>query len=81
VLGSVGHGRRSFLFIAAASCLVDWITGMTWALVVGIAILSCGNDGKDMVTVKTYSFPVFDSYQACYMQGKRTKSGFTCTRI
>jgi hypothetical protein len=28
VLGSVGHGRRSFLFIAVASCLADWITRM-----------------------------------------------------
>ena len=29
MLGSVGHGRRSFLFIAIASCLVDWKIGMT----------------------------------------------------
>jgi hypothetical protein len=28
VLGSVGHGRRSFLFIAVASCLADWIACM-----------------------------------------------------
>jgi hypothetical protein len=77
----MGHGRRSFLFIASAGCLADWIIGMTWALVVGIAILACGTDGKEIATVKTYSFPVFDSYAPCHAQGKRTKSGFTCTRI
>ena len=54
---------------------------MTWTLAVGIAILSCGTDGKDLVTVKKYSFPIFDSYQACFVQGKRTKSGFKCERI
>lgn len=58
-----------------------WLAYMTWALVVGIAILACGTDGKDLVTVKTYSFPIFDSYQSCFVQGKRTKSGFTCKRI
>jgi hypothetical protein len=28
VLGSVGHGRRSFLFINVASCLADWNVDM-----------------------------------------------------